>query len=269
MENKDNLLPKVIKSYMIGNRGEAFLEFIMSRHALMHKVVGYKDIGIDYLCEWIIEGKPTRVLFGIQVKTSDIADIRLEHLGRNKKLNGLEIYKFNKIIPSWNITEKTINYWFGFEIPLYLFFVLKDKQNFNCYYQRLTPNLHKKDKNKAIKEIQDYKNNDMYLVNENDSFRAIVKRGKQDGGFSRDLFFDSVRCVYNLGSLNYRNSLEFGLEGWETEGTYVDILGEEDRPYMDKLENTLIKLEKLGVVDIKTNLRKRIIELNELLKNPR
>lgn len=266
MKNQNDLLPKVLGSYMIGNRGEAFLEFIMSKHALIHKVVGYKDIGIDFLCEWIIEGKPTRVLFGIQVKTSDMSKVKLEYKGRNKGLNGLEIYRLKHNIPSWGITDKTVNYWFGFEIPLYLFFILKDGQDFNCYYQRLTPILHKKDKTQAIKEIKDYKNNDMYKVNKNDSFKAIIDRGRQDGGFARDLFFDSVRCTYNSGSLNYRSSLEYGLKGWEGRGTYVDILGEEDRPYMDKLEETLLKLERLEIVDIKTDLRKGIIELKKKIR---
>lgn len=269
MANLNRLSPKVIESYVIGNRGEAFLEFIMSKHALMHKIAGYKDIGIDYLCEWLTGDNPTRVLFGIQVKTSNISDITLEHKGRNKGLNGLERYRFKKTVPSWNITNKTINYWFGFEIPLYLFFILKDKQCFDCYYQRLTPILHKKDKSQAIKEIQDYKNNDMYKVNENDDFKAILDRGRQDGGFARDLFFDSIRCAYYLGSLKYRKSQEFGLKGWEGNAIYVDILGEEDRPYISELKSSLQILKRLGIVNINSNWEKKIIDFKNALRKPK
>lgn len=266
MEDTEKVLPKILKSYTIGNRGEAFLEFMMSKHALMHKVVGYKDIGLDYLCEWITEGNPSRVLFGIQVKTSDTSDITLKHEGRNKGMNGLEKYKFEKVVPSWDITEKTINYWFGFEIPLFIFFVLKDKQEFDCYYQRLTPTLHKKDHRQAIKAIQNYKNNEMYKVNEKNEFRAIVERGKQDGGFARDLFFDSVRCAYYSGSINHRKAQEFGLKGWEGNGVYVEILGEEDHPYMENLNCSLPILKQLGIIDIKPDWEKTIIDLKNSLK---
>ena len=48
------ILPKILESFRTGNRGEAFLEFIMSKHCLMHKTVGYKDVGIDYICEWLL-----------------------------------------------------------------------------------------------------------------------------------------------------------------------------------------------------------------------
>ena len=68
MINSRTRLPKVPDSFRIGNRGEAYLEFILSRHCLMHKIAGYKDVGIDYLCEWLVEDSPTRILFGIQVK---------------------------------------------------------------------------------------------------------------------------------------------------------------------------------------------------------
>jgi hypothetical protein len=74
-------LPSVLESYRIGNRGEAYLEFIMSKYCLMHKIAGYKDVGIDYLCEWLVGNSPTRILFGIQVKTSDRSGVELDHLG--------------------------------------------------------------------------------------------------------------------------------------------------------------------------------------------
>ena len=272
MNNPIKKLPKVPDSYRIGNRGEAYLEFIMSKHCLMHKIAGYKDIGIDYLCEWLVENNPTRILFGIQVKTSDINNVELNNLGRNKGLNGLEQFEFAKTIPSWKIKLETINYWFGFEIPLYLFFVLKTDSSFNCYYQRLTPILHKKDQDKAVEEIQNYKNNALYQANDDKSeFRAIVdRRGRdgrgKDGGFARDLFFDSIRCSYYTGSLKYRYPRDFGLKGWEGNGTYADILGELDRPYIEKVGESLTILENLRIISIIPGWEERMREAKEKLR---
>jgi hypothetical protein len=266
MDKSNTNLPKVPESFRIGNRGEAFLEFIMSKHCLMHKIAGYKDIGIDYICEWLVENSPTRILFGIQVKTSDIIDVELTPLGRNKGYNGLERFKFAKTAPSWEIKRNTINYWFGIDLPLYLFFVLRSNSCFNCYYQRLTPILHKKDKEKAAEEIQNYKNNELYKANDDQSeFRAIIDRHGQDGGFARDLFFDSVRCSYYVGSLRYRDSLEFGLKGWEGKSIYADILGENDCPYMEKVGESLNSLKNLGIISILPEWEERI---REIKKNP-
>jgi hypothetical protein len=266
MDNSKTKLPKVPKSFRIGNRGEAYLEFIMSKHCLMHKIAGYKDVGIDYLCEWLVEDSPTRILYGIQVKTSDISNVELKPLGRNKGLNGLEKFEFTKTTPSWEIRRETINYWFGFEIPLYLFFVLKSNLTFNCYYQRLTPILHKKDKEKAVGEIQNYKGNELYKANDDkNEFQAIVERRGKDGGFARDLFFDSVRCSYYTGSVKYRDAHEFGLKGWEGETTYVDILGESDRPYMEKVRESLTNLENLRIISTIPGWEKRIRDLKETL----
>ena len=272
MNNSHTRLPKVPISFRIGNRGEAYLEFIMSKHCLMHKIAGYKDIGIDYLCEWLVGDSPTRILFGIQVKTSDMSGVELKHLGRHKNMNGLEKFKFSKTIPNWDINSNTINYWFGFEIPIYLFFVLKNNSDFKCYYQRLTPILHKKDKEKAVEEIQNYKNNEIYKANdENSEFRAIVdRRGKdgrgKDGGFARDLYFDSVRCSYYTGSVKYRNSLEFGLKGWEGDGIYVDILGIDDCPYIEKVGESLTSISNLKIISIIPGWEKRIRHLKEKIR---
>jgi hypothetical protein len=239
----------------------------MSKHCLMHKIAGYKDVGIDYLCEWLVGDSPTRILFGVQVKSSDTSHVELEHLGTNRQYNGLEKYRFTKTNPSWEIKEKTINYWFGFEIPLYLFFILRSNSSFNCYYQRLTPILHKGDIQKAVVEIQNYKSNELYKANDDkNEFRAIIDRGGQDGGFARDLFFDSVRCSYFTGSVKYRDAHEFGLKGWGGNNAYVDILGEPDRPYMEKLGESLIGLADMGIISIIPGWEKRIWELKKGLR---
>jgi hypothetical protein len=265
MNNSRTELPRVLESFRTGNRGEAYLEFIMSKYCLMHKIAGYKDVGIDFLCEWLVGDSPTRILFGIQVKTSDRSGAGLKHLGTNKGLDGLEKFKFTTS-PSWEIKQNTINYWFGFEIPLYLFFVVKSDSSFDCYYQRLTPILHKKDKEKAAGEIQNYKNNDLYKANDDKGeFRAIIDRGGKDGGFARDLFFDSVRCSYYTGSVKYRDAREFGLKGWEGDNTYADILGEPDRPYIEKLGEALTSLKNLNIISITPEWEERIREFKEKL----
>jgi len=260
MITSNSSLPTILESFRIGNSGEAYLEFIMSKHCLMHKISGYKDIGLDYICEWLVGSSPTRILFGVQVKTSGLENVEIECLGRNKGLNGLEKYKFLHA-PSWDIGVNTINYWSGFEIPLYLFFVFKNNSEFDCYYQRLTPKLHKKDKTKAIKQIQDYKNDDLYKVNSGSDFRAIISRGEKDGGFARDLFFDSIRCAYYSGSPQYRDSREFGLNGWEGNHTYIDILGEEDCPYLDRVQESLTLFKKLGIISINSDWKQQIRDL--------
>lgn len=264
MENTQIKGPKIPESYRIGNRGESYLEFIMSKHCLMHKIAGYKDVGIDCLCEWMVGDSPTRILFGIQVKTSDISGVDLEYVGRNKGLNGLEKYKF-LTVPPWKIEEKTINYWLGFDIPLYLFFVLKNDIKFDCYYQRLTPILHKKDKGKALQEIKNknYKNNEIFKANDEkkEEFLAIVPRARKDGGFARDLFFDTVRCSYYSGSMIYRDASEFGLKGWEGNSVYPDILGLDDCPYLDKVGKTLDSLQAMNLVQVNPDWKKIIINL--------
>lgn len=169
--------------------------------------------------------------------------------------------------PLWHIKDSTINYWSGFEIPLYLFFVFKNNSEFDCYYQRLTPKLHKKDKAKAIAQIKDYRNTELYKVNNGSEFRAIITRGEKDGGFARDLFFDSVRRSYYSGSPRYRDSREFGLKGWEGNPTYITILGEGDCPYVERVRESLTLFEKLGIVSVNSGWEQRIRDLKAKMNN--
>jgi len=52
-----------------GIKGEAFFELLVSDYSLPHQVVGPKDIGIDYFCEWVYGDRPTGILYAVQVKT--------------------------------------------------------------------------------------------------------------------------------------------------------------------------------------------------------
>ncbi len=42
-----------------GIKGESFFEALVSDYSLPHHIVGLKDIGIDYICEWVYGDKPT------------------------------------------------------------------------------------------------------------------------------------------------------------------------------------------------------------------
>jgi len=49
-------------------------------------------------------------------------------------------------------------------------------------------------------------------------------------------------------------------------GVYVDILGEADRPYMDKLEDLLPMLKEFGIIEIMPNWKQKIIGLKNNLR---
>ena len=47
-----------------GIKGEAFFEALVSDYSIPHHILGLKDVGIDYLCEWVYGDKPTGILRG-------------------------------------------------------------------------------------------------------------------------------------------------------------------------------------------------------------
>jgi len=59
-------------------KGEAFFEALISDYSIPHHVVGLKDVGIDYFCEWVYGDKPTGILYAVQVKTLSKRSVRLE-----------------------------------------------------------------------------------------------------------------------------------------------------------------------------------------------
>ncbi len=250
-------LPKVLESYRTGNRGEAFLEFIMSKYCLMHKIVGYRDVGIDYICEWLNGDTPSRILFGIQVKTSERKDIKLEDKGRNKKLNDLKRFSIKPL--HFKIKPETINYWSKLEIPLYLFSVIKNSEDsFDCYYLRLTPILHKKNGNK----LEEIKKGIFFKANRNSEFIDLVKKESKSGGFVRDLFIDSIRCSYQNGNISYRDPKDFGLEkNWPESTIFPDVLGENDTDYAENVKKGLSLLERVGLIKVNANFDNKIKNL--------
>jgi hypothetical protein len=70
-----------------GIKGEAFFEALVSDYSLPHHIVGLKDVGIDYICEWVYGDKPTGLLYAVQVKTLSKQNVVLEDLGPHTGFN--------------------------------------------------------------------------------------------------------------------------------------------------------------------------------------
>ncbi len=216
-----------LKTKQLGNFGEAFVESALSEYAIVHRIDGSKDVGLDMLCEWVKDESPTQTLFGIQIKTQRTP---LKTKVKTNGANFLEEYKKHV-----NIKLPTLNYWQGFDFPVFLFLVIviKNKPKL-IYYKRYTPILHKK---------TEEKNEPFYLAIKNTEFQAYVpgtKTWPKTGGFCRDLFFDSLRCQHNKGLLSSVNPNDLGLEGWDEDKLYIGVYDE----YLDKIRSTLDKYKK-------------------------
>ncbi len=247
--------PRVLETLRIGNRGEAFLEFIMSKNCIMHSITGYKDIGIDYICEWLDKDTPSRLLFGIQVKTTE-QKVTLIDKGINRRMNELETVKIKN--PSvFKIKEETIEYWQGLNIPLFLFLIITNQENnFDCYYSRLTPILHKIGIDSASK-IKRIKSGDFYLANNRSSFNAVKAKTWMDGGFVRDLFMDSVRCSYQSGNILYKDPRNLGIK-WPASAIFPTVLGDRDAEYVKRLKTGLLLLEREGLLKVDPSFEQKI-----------
>ncbi|MBN2100432.1 DUF4365 domain-containing protein [Candidatus Dojkabacteria bacterium] len=124
------MLSKYAINKQKGNIGEAFVQFFLSRFALVHKVDGGNDLGNDFFCELFLEEYPTNILFYVQVKL-------------------------------WcsepRVKESTKDYWRKAQIPVYLFWVkcagkefddivlddALDEASWVVKYKRMTAELHK------------------------------------------------------------------------------------------------------------------------------
>jgi len=218
----------------IGNEGVAYLEFLMTKYCLMHKVDESKDIGNDYFCEWTYNGVPSRVPFWIQVKTTkqEVKIITVKEKNKNL-LKSVDI----KGASHFNINQNTVDYWSGFQIPVYFFCIVLGERENKCFYKRFTPILHSKK----------YENEKFYQVSEGNNFFAFGDEKNKSGGFVRDLFVDYIRCNYKIGSLAYRNPRELGLMQFpESEET---VFGDVIKDYEEEINKTVKKLRQLGVIE--------------------
>jgi len=210
-----------LKSKQKGNKGEALVESVLSEHAIVHKIDGSKDVGIDMICEWVNGEKPTQLMFGIQVKT---LNIKLELKRKKSRLNFLEEYK-----GSVAIKQTTLDYWKGFDFPVFIFLV--DLKTSNIYYKRYTSIVHC-----LIKHTEE----PFYLVTKDNKFQAYIEGEKHTWGFCRDLFFDHLRCQHNKGMLSGIDPNDLGLRGWSKEALYKGVFDQ----YKDKIRVTYNKYQK-------------------------
>lgn len=212
-----------------GIRGEAIIEALLCDHALPHHVVGPKDVGIDFICEWVNGERPTGVLFAIQVKTFDEARVQPVFRGTDRLHNGLSRYDIRS--RTLYIGARTLGYWAGLGIPVYLFAVGLRKggrdATFNCYYKRFTPSL-------TTRTSAGPYYSGFFRANHGHVFFAFGRPGGPSTGFARDLFIDHVRWSYYKGSITYPDPRAMGLMYWEQPGLFVDLFPE----YRDQLCRT-------------------------------
>lgn len=213
-----------LKSKQIGNKGEAFFENLISEYAIAHKIDSSKDVGLDFLCEWVYGERPTQLLFGIQVKTR--TDKRVVQIKKRDARNLLPEYK-----SSVSIKQETLNYWRGFNFPIFLFLINIKGKNINCYYRRYTPILHDLNKENEVS---------FYEVNEGNNFLAFIHTPTFCGGFCRDLFIDHLRCQHYKGMLSGVDPKDLGLSYWKADRLYKGVFDD----YKKQIRETFDKYKK-------------------------
>lgn len=221
-----------IRTQQLANRGESFVENILSGFALAHKVDQSKDLGLDFICEWVHGEKPTQLLFGIQVKTRSEPRITpAEPLVSH--LNGLD--QFNISFDGDNFNQNTLDYWEGFNFPVFVFLVHMNGSVLDCYYKRYTPIIHN-----SAKPTEEH----FYKVWKENQFLAFIDRTGADypktGGFCRDLFFDHLRCQHNKGMLSGVDPAQLGLSGYRDGALYEGVYSQ----YASKIKSTFEKYKK-------------------------
>jgi hypothetical protein len=204
-------------------KGEAFFEALVSDYSVPHHIVGSKDVGIDYICEWVYGDKPTGILYAVQVKTLSAHYVKLESLGRKKGFNELNEYRI--VNQNLYIDERTLQYWRGFGMPVYLFAIVHSEplhqgSQLNCFYKRFTA---------ILTTARTQKEENFYQVNEGTTFLAFADWQTKRFGFARDLFIDLMRCFYYKGSISYISPRTLGLEQFPEENAVFGDLFEEYR----------------------------------------
>lgn len=194
-----------------GIKGEAFFEALVSDYSVPHHIVGPKDVGVDYICEWVYGDRPTGILYAVQVKTLSANYVKLEPLGSKKGSNELNEYRITN--PNLHIDERTQQYWRGLGMPVYLFIIvhsepLDQSGQLDCFYKRFTQVL-------TTQRRQEDEN--FYKVNEGTTFLAFADQQFKKYGFARDLFIDLMRCYYYKGSISYISPRTLGLEQFSEE----------------------------------------------------
>jgi hypothetical protein len=221
-------------------KGEAFFESLVSDYSIPHHITGPTDIGIDYICEWVYGDKPSGILYAVQVKTLSKKYAKLESLGINSGFN--ELNKFNIRNRHLLIDEKTLEYWRGLGIPVYLFAVIYSDaaghgERLDCYYKRFV---------RVLTTSRGQEDEYFYKVNDGTTFLAFADRESKRFGFVRDLFIDLMRCSYYKGSISYISPRTIGLNQFPEEGAIFGELFEEYRKNITKtIEQTRNYIEQI------------------------
>jgi hypothetical protein len=215
-------------------KGEAFFEAVVADYCLPHHIVAPKDLGIDYICEWVYGAKPTGILFAVQVKAFSSESLTAPEYLRVGKRNRLKTYKISA--STLESDDRTWSYWRALGIPVYVFVVVyptfrAESDSFNVYYRRLTEVL-------TVSNLPEYLIEDQnvyYEVYAKGSFLAFADQTRKEGGFARDLFVDSMRCSYFKGSIAWINPRSMGLGEFSEEHAIFGALFDQ---YRENLEAT-------------------------------
>ena len=204
-----------------GIKGEAFFEALISDYSLPHRIVGPRDLGIDYICEWVYGDRPTGILYAVQIKTFPEENAKPQFI-EVERLNQLSKFRISN--HHLMIDEKTMYYWKGLGMPFYLFTVIQTAHDtvtgatLDCHYKRFTP---------VLTERAKQEDANFYKVNNGSSFIAFARSEEKQFGFARDLFIDYMRWCYYKGSITYLNPRTIGLNQFEEEDSmFIDLLQE-------------------------------------------
>src|SRR3989339_1210662 len=217
----------------LGNKGAAYLESLLSDFSIVHRIDEAKDIGIDYICEYLIDENPMRLLFAIQCKTV------------NKK-------------PSIGENSKTFGYWKGFDIPIFLFWLQPEdntlKTSFECKFKRFTPILHKLSKHRKegfiVFNEEDFRRS--ILI---DYFRCNYRKGSFPYGVYENIFKDiakeySEELIKNGWAMSYALGLIYHSKGDRESLSLALKCFKFSKMFMQK-ENNLIDNINIKIDDIK------------------
>lgn len=196
-----------------GIRGEAYFESLIVEHALPHRINREKDVGTDFLCEWIFGDVPTGLLFSAQVKTTTRNTVTPCLLGQEHELNHLQEYQMKKASSIAQISNETIDYWKGLNLPAYVFLVLEGEtlsDGLECYYKRYTPKIDGRIGSQKWSSTKPF-----FQVSNGARFLAFADTEEQTGGFARDLMMDYLRLSYARGHLLDLTPDTFGFWPWK------------------------------------------------------
>lgn len=233
----NDALPEYAESAQTCIKGESFFASLIAQYAIPHHVTGQKDVGLDYICEWVHGENPTGVLFGVQVKTFTVSKRRkVLPEGKKSPLNSLQEFRFSN--PNLTIEPATLNYWKGLGLPFYLFVVARTEETdktaevLDLYYKRFTVVL-------TMDQPQDQ--DPFYQANRGMRFIAFADEEDKRKGFARDLYIDLMRWQYYKGSIAYISPRKLGLlEFNEEDSAFNDLFNN----YRKQVCSTYAKTKK-------------------------